>query len=217
LAVSQRTALAGLNTDETVQRTSVTAATALAFADGRFALGHPISSGFAIVDTHKTLPDSDISIGSSNATHAVSGLFGPALISDLSPYGPTSITYDVSNLPTGYDLGNGAFDLYPSYKSGYRLTVGSDHTVAAVGWLTDSEGKSITLLTGTAYEEKKPDGRKVSVFTNRNGKFSAQGLCPGRWILDMATTPSTRFVLDIPEDTVGIVKLGTLKPVEGTP
>jgi outer membrane usher protein len=127
-----------------------------------------------------------------------------------------SITYDIRNLPVGYDLGNGAFDLYPSYKSGYRLTVGSDYTVAAVGWLTDSEGKSITLLTGTAYEEKKPDGRKVSVFTNRNGKFSAQGLCPGRWILDTATTPPTRFVLDIPEDTVRIVKLGTLNPVGGT-
>ncbi|MEJ2117552.1 MAG: hypothetical protein P8Y36_06460, partial [Alphaproteobacteria bacterium] len=216
LAVSQRTALAGLNTDETVQRTSVTAAAALAFADGRFALGHPISNGFAIIDTHKNLPDSDISVGSQDTTRAVSGLFGPALISNLSPYGQTSITYDISNLPIGYDLGTGAFDLYPGYKSGYRLTVGSDYTVAAMGVLTDHKGQPIKLLTGTAYEEKKPDGRKVTVFTNRDGKFNAQGLCPGRWILDMATSPTTRFVLDVPEDAVGNVKLGTLKPTGGS-
>jgi outer membrane usher protein len=56
LAVSQHSGLAGLDTDRLDQRSSVTAGTALAFADGRFAVGRPVSNGFAIVDAHRSLP-----------------------------------------------------------------------------------------------------------------------------------------------------------------
>jgi outer membrane usher protein len=213
LSASQHTGLAGLQTRKVDQRTSVTAGTAIAFADGRAAIGHPISSGFAIIGTHASLADSDVTIGSSqDAARASSDFLGPALLSDVSPYSPARVPYDVSNLPVGYDLGAGAFDLMPSYKSGYKLTVGSDYTITAFGSLTNADGEPIALLTGEAYEEGHPEGRKVTIFTNRSGRFGAQGLRPGRWIIDMATDPKTRFVIDVPKDAVGLVKLDTLKP-----
>ncbi len=213
LSVSQHTGLAGLDVDSIDQRTSITAGTAIAFADGRVAVGRPISSGFAIINPHNNLAESEVSAGSADAKRASSGLLGPALLSDVSPYSPSRVSIDVSNLPVGYDLGSGAFDLYPGYKSGYLLTVGSDYTVTAFGTIMDAEGKPVTLLTGEAYEEGQPQGRKVTIFTNRAGKFGAQGLRPGRWVVDMATEPSkTRYVLEIPEKSVGLVKLGTLKP-----
>lgn len=213
VTVSQYTGLAGLNTSAMEQRTSVTAGTAVAFADGRAAIGRPVSSGFAIIGAHPNLSGSEVAVGSAEATRASSDLLGPALLPDMSPYSPSRVSIDVTNLPVGYDLGSGAFDLYPSYKSGYVLTVGSDYTVTAFGTLTDGAGEPVALLTGEAVEEGQPQGHKVTVFTNRAGNFGAQGLRPGRWILDMATEPArTRYVLDIPKDTVGLIKLNTLKP-----
>jgi outer membrane usher protein len=191
----------------------LTAGTAVAFADGRFAVGRPISNGFAIIGTHSNLPDSDVAVGASQEDKLASSDFlGPALLSDISPYSPARVPYDVSNLPVGYDLGAGAFDLYPGYRSGYKLTIGSEYTITAFGILADAKGEPIPLLTGTAYEDGQPDGHKITIFTNRTGRFGAQGLRPGRWIIDMATEPPTRFLIDIPKDTVGLVKLDTLKP-----
>jgi outer membrane usher protein len=213
ISVSQHSGLAGLDTDTLDQRTSVTAGTAIAFADGRVAVGRPVSNGFAIVGAHDNLPDSDVIIGASrDAQQGGSDFLGPALVSQMSPYSPARVAYDVDNLPVGYDLGAGAFDLHPAYKSGYRLTVGSDYTVTAFGALADEKGEPIALLTGVAQEEGGKDGHKVTVFTNRTGRFGAQGLRPGRWVLEMATEPKTRFVIDIPKDAVGLVKLDTLKP-----
>jgi outer membrane usher protein len=213
LSVSQHTGFAGLDTETVDQRTSVTAGTAIAFADGRVAVGRPVSGGFAIVDLHDNLKESQVTVGQADSPRASSDIFGPALLPDISPYSPSRVPVDVSNLPMGYDLGAGAFDLFPHYKSGYLLTVGSDYTVTAFGSLVDAEGEPVALLTGEAYEEGQQKGRKVTVFTNRVGKFGAQGLRPGRWVLDMATEPKkTRYVIDIPKDTVGLVRLDTLKP-----
>lgn len=213
ISLSQHTGLAGLNTSNVEQRSSVTAATALAFADGHVAVGRPVSNGFAIVTPHANLPESDVAIGASQASaSATSDILGPALMGDVSPYSQMHVAIDVSNLPSGYDLGTGAFELRPGYKSGYALTVGSDYTVSVFGALLDAEGNPIQLLTGEAREDGKADSRVVTVFTNRAGKFAAQGLRPGRWVLDVATEPKTRFVLEIPKDTVGLFKAGTLKP-----
>ena len=213
LGFSQHTGLAGLETGKIDQRTAVTAGTAVAFADGRFAVGRPISNGFAIIGTHSSLADSGVTIGSAQEEkRAYTDSLGPALVSDISPYYPARVAYDVSNLPVGYDLGAGAFDLYPGYRSGYKLIIGSEYTITAFGVLADAKGEPIALLTGTAYEDGHPDDHKITIFTNRTGRFGAQGLRPGRWIIDMATEPPTRFLIDIPKDTVGLLKLDTLKP-----
>jgi outer membrane usher protein len=213
LAVSQHNGLAGLDTERLDQRTSVTAGTALALADGRVAVGRPITNGFAIVAPHDNIPDSEVRIGASKEEpRGASDFLGPALVSEMSPYAPSRIAYDVDHLPVGYDLGAGGFDVLPAYRSGYRLTVGSDYTVTAFGTLVDAQGEPIALLTGTAREEGRQDGPEVTVFTNRTGRFGAQGLRPGRWTLDMATETSTRFILDVQPGSIGLVKLGTLRP-----
>jgi outer membrane usher protein len=215
LSISQHTGLAGLDTEKLDQRTGVTAGTAIAFADGRVAVGRPVSNGFAILGAHDNLPDSDVIVGEGRAAgRSGTDFLGPALVSDMSPYSPARIPYDVDNLPLGYDLGAGVFDLQPAYKSGYKLTVGSEYTVTAHGSLVDSHGEPIALLTGTAEEEGGKGSHKVTVFTNRAGRFAAQGLRPGRWVVEMATEPATRFIIEVPKGAVGLVSLDTLKPVE---
>ncbi len=213
LSVSQHDGLAGLDTEQLEQRTTVAAGTAVAFADGRVAVGRPISNGFAIVAPHDNLPDSTVSIGSNaQEKRGSTDLLGPALVSEMSAYSPARVAYDVGNLPVGYDLGAGVFDLFPAYKSGYRLTVGSDYTVTAFGTLVDEHGEPLALLTGKATEQGHEGGPTVTIFTNRVGRFGAQGLRPGRWTLEMATEPPTRYAIDVPKDAVGLVKLETLHP-----
>lgn len=215
VAVSQHTGFVGFEGDTSGQRTSVTAGTAVAFADGAVAVGRPVSNSFAIVEPHANLPDSKVTVGSSkDAARASSGMLGPALLPDLSAYSPSRVPIDVENLPVGYDLGAGGFDLYAPYKSGYRFTIGSDYTVTAFGALVDDVGEPVALLTGEAFEEGHPTEHRVTVFTNKAGRFGAQGLRPGRWVIEMATEPKSRFVFDVPKDTVGLLRLDPLKPVK---
>ncbi|MEZ5818629.1 MAG: fimbrial biogenesis outer membrane usher protein [Hyphomicrobiaceae bacterium] len=197
----------------TEQRTSLRAETGIAFADGAFAVGRPVRNGFAIVEPHRNLKGESVSLGPRDSEIASSGALGPALVPDIFAYSTRRVEYDVPNLPLGYDLGASAFDFFAPYKAGYRLTVGSDYTVTALGTLIGRDGAPVPLLAGTAFEDGKNDGPKVQLFTNRAGRFGAQGLAPGRWVIEMPTEPATRYVLDVPANTVGLFDAGTLRPV----
>ena len=208
----------GLNGAKVNETTSLTMGTAFAYADGAAAMGRPIGNGFAIVAPHENLKDSEVMVGGMSGPdrgYPSSDFLGPALYSDVSSYSAMRLPVDVNNLPTGYDLGNSTLEIFAPYRSGYKLIVGSDYTVAAYGTVVNEKGEPIPLLTGDAYEEGHPEGRHVQIFTNRAGKFGAQGLRPGRWLIDMATEPDkTRFIIDVPQGTVGMLKLDTLKPVK---
>ena len=195
----------------TDQRTTLRLGTAIAFADGHVALGPPITGGFAIVAPHDSLEERRIMLGDPARPHARSDMLGPAIIPDLPAYTPRTVRYDVDDLPVGYDLGSRTFTLEPPYKAGYALSVGSAYSVSAFGTLIDEDAEPVALVTGTA-TPKNGDGPTVKVFTNGAGRFGAQGLSPGRWAVEMASDPPKRFVLDIPENTEGLYRAGTLRP-----
>ncbi|MGH6816049.1 MAG: hypothetical protein ACREC6_10110 [Hyphomicrobiaceae bacterium] len=197
------------------QRSSLRVESGIAFADGAWAFGRPVRGSFAIVDGHANLQGKEVTVGTRDSEIAHSGWFGPALVPDIAAYSSRSVQFDVPDLPLGYDLGAGAFDFFSPYKAGFRLTVGSDYTVSALGTLVDRDDKPIPLLAGIAYEPDKKDGPKVQLFTNRVGRFGAQGLAPGRWIVEMPTEPVTKFVLVVPGGTIGLFNAGTLKPAHG--
>jgi outer membrane usher protein len=214
LSLSQDSRFAGLDLYDIDQRTSLRVETALAFADGHVAVGRPVSNGFAIVAPHSGLADNDIRIGKEQTGIVAStDYLGPALLSGMSPYTLNRVDFEVSDLPPGYDLGDGLFDLTPKYKSGYVLQVGSAYTVTALGTLLDPDGEPVALLTGHAIETANPE-KRVELFTNRAGRFAAQGLAPGEWIIEMATEPVTRFAVAVPGDAVGLYRAGTLRASE---
>ena len=120
------------------------------------------------------------------------------------------------DLPTAYDLGAGAFDFHGPYKAGYRVMAGSAYTVTAMGTLIGRDGAPLSLLAGTAYEDGAESGRQIELFTNKAGKFGAQGLAPGRWVIEMPTEPNpTKFLLEIPAGTTGLHSAGKLNPLRG--
>ncbi len=196
----------------TDQRTSLRVGTAIAFADGHVALGRPIAGGFAIIAPHDSLGERRILLGDHADPSGYTDILGPALVPDLPAYMRRTLRYDVDALPVGYDLGDREFTLQPSYKAGYALTVGSAHSVTAFGTLVDRKGEPVGLVTGTA-RPQNGSAPPVTLFTNGAGRFAAQGLAPGRWIIEMATEPVERFELEIPEGAVGLHRAGELMPL----
>ncbi|MFM6932030.1 MAG: fimbrial biogenesis outer membrane usher protein [Novosphingobium sp.] len=196
-------------------RTSLRFSTALAFVDGTFAIGRPVSEGFIVARSHASLKGEPVRIDPrDNSEMARSGTLGPAMLGSLSAYSNRTLIYDVSNAPAGYDLGQGNIHIYPKYRAGYNLTVGSDYHLLVIGTLLDRNGEPIPLLTGTATELGAPKRAGVSFFTGRTGRFGIQSMRAGKWRVEMATEPPTFFEMDVVEDSSGTVRVGELRPVE---
>jgi outer membrane usher protein len=197
----------------TSQRSSLRAGTAIAFADGSWAIGRPISDSFAILKPHASLGAARLLAEPSERGHiANSGGLGAALFSDLSAYSDRSITVDVPDAPAGYDIGAGSFRVRPGYRSGYVFEVGSDYSITLIGRLIDRDGAPIALLAGSAVEAAEPDREPVTVFTNRDGRFALAGARPGVWRVTMPTVPPSIYEITVQAGADAIVRLGDLEP-----
>jgi outer membrane usher protein len=200
----------------TSERTSFRFGTSLAIADGAVSVGRPIFDSFAIVKPHKSLKDTDIVIEPSQfGFTANSSNQRAATHPSISSYSERTITVDAPGARAGTDLGQGSFRLFPPYRSGYRLEVGSAYSVTAIGRMVDVDGEAVALITGTATEIAHPERPKTTVFTNRDGRFGASGLAPGKWRLEMLDAKKSQFEFTIPENADGIVRLGDISPVKG--
>ncbi|HWE48087.1 MAG TPA: fimbrial biogenesis outer membrane usher protein [Caulobacteraceae bacterium] len=201
----------------TDSRTSLRFASSFAFADGAVSMGRPIYDAFAIVKPHETLGNADVVIQPTTFGYdAETGHFGTAIENSLTAYANRVVTVEVPNAPAGYDIGKGAYHLFPPHRGGYLLEVGSAYSVTAIGRLVDQDGKPISLLAGKAYEVAAPDRPPVEIFTNREGRFGAPGLRPGKWRIVMPTEPESTFILEVPAHTLGAMRAGELKPTTNT-
>jgi outer membrane usher protein len=201
-----------LGNDLNSKRTLVNVGTAVAFADGNIAVGRPVRGGFAIVSPHKSLENSQVKLDTFQDKHrAESDGLGPLLVSDISAYAPSSVPYDVDDLPLGYDIGTGSFNFVAPYKAGYSLTIGSDFAVTAMGTLEDVEGKPVALKAMLISMDGQ-SAKKIQSFTNGAGRFTAQGLKAGAWTIELNDAPSIRYSVNVPEDATGFFELGALKP-----
>jgi outer membrane usher protein len=195
----------------TGQRTSLRFGTSLAFADGSVSIGRPIQDSFAIVRAHPSLKGTDIFVDSNGRfSTANSGALGTALQPSLSSYSERNLLVTAPDAPIGTDLGEGSFRLLPGYRSGYRLTVGSDYMVSVVGRLLGANGQPIALVAGSAIEEAHPGREPVPLFTNAAGRFGVTGLAPGRWRITLSDSDRTQFDLVIPDGAERTVAAGDL-------
>ena len=200
----------------TTTRSSARFSTAVAFADGRFGIGPPVrGNGFALVYPHESLAGKPITVGDAAAPRAYVDGLGPALVTDLPAYAPNNISVDVKDLPPGYSLGTGAFDVVAPYRAGYALQVGSAHSVSVFGTLLGPDHQPLGLTTGVARPLQSGDGdATVTVFTNQSGRFVAEGLAPGTWVIEMATDGQpTLYTIMIPAGTQGLLQAGVLLPM----
>lgn len=199
----------------TSQRTSFRFGTSIAIADGAVAIGRPIYDSFALVKGHKSLKGGKVVVDPTPyGITARSDALGAALMPSLSSYSDRTVTVDVDGAPAGVDIGQGSYKLFPAYRSGYVLQVGSDYHVTAMGTMLDIDGQPVSLVSGKATELAHPDRAPVTVFTNRQGRFGATGLAPGQWRIEMLDSKNSVYVITIPEDAEGVVRVGDITPAK---
>ena len=197
------------------QRTTFRAGAAVAFANGKFAIGRPIRDSFAIFYPHDSILDKNLLVGRRDKQglyRVQSDGFGPLIAELGSSYQETSLQYDVIDLPLGYDLGTGLTSLAPRYKSGFAVQVGSAYNVIATATLLDLNNRTLKLLLGKATELGVKTPRTSDAFTDNSGRLSASGLSAGRWKVEMFAKKPVTYILNVPKGKTGIVELGKLKP-----
>ncbi len=198
------------------QRSTFRLASSIAIAGDTLSVGRPIYDSFAILKPHKSLDKADVIVEPTpNGYTANSGNLRTAIMPGLSSYAERTLPFDVADAPVGADIGQGSAKVFPGYRSGYVIEVGSGYNVTALGTMLDVDGEPVSLVSGSATELGKEDGKKVTLFTNRIGRFGAVGLAPGRWRVEMLDAKGSTYVIDVPEDTQGILRLGEISPDEG--
>ena len=202
------------NGDVRNHSTDVTISSAIAFSGSSVTMGRPVREAFAIVQKHSSLADNELAIDPTrDGKNARVYLHGDtsALIPDLVSYNSQLISYDVKDLPPGYDLGDGAFRIKPGYKKGYSLQVGSDAALTVIGKLIDRQSNTpISLVAGTAHYLGKSQQPPIDFFTNRNGIFAISGLKPGDYELTLDTTKKESVIINLDEKSNTLIRLGDL-------
>jgi outer membrane usher protein len=195
------------------QRSNFRLGTSVAVGGGEVSLGRPIYDSFAIIQPHRSLAGSDVVVEPTPYGYtARTGALGTATMPSLSAYAERTIAVDAENAPPGTDIGQGTFRVLPSYRSGYLLTVGSDYNLTVMGTMHNADGEPVALVSGTATELAHPERPALTMFTNRQGRFGAAGLAPGKWRIEMLDPARSTFILDIPADAKGIVRIGDIAP-----
>ena len=215
LGVAHTTTYDRNNTRISDQRTSIRAASSIAFADGVFAIGRPIYDSFAIMARHPSLRDHVVEARPTRDSYqARADAFGPGVVPNLSSYIDQTINYSVPTAPIGYDLGEGSARLLPPYRSGYLVIAGSAYSISVIGRLMDADGQPLSLVSGQA-TEVDGDGRSIVVFTNREGRFAMSGARAGRWRIRMNTVPETYYEVQVTNGENSLLRIGDLRPSSG--
>jgi outer membrane usher protein len=105
----------------------------------------------------------------------------------------------------------------PHYRSGTVVHVGESVSAFVSGILLNPSGEPASLQAGEIVALEETKSAPISVFTNRRGKFTADGLQGGRYELRLFGDANARVAFEIAQGTVGQHELGTLRlPVRVT-
>lgn len=194
------------------KRARLQVGTSLAFADGTFGIGRPITDSFAVARPHSTLKNREVITGrslSNERYYARSGFFGAAVQSDLTSYSTQNIQYDIAGLDTAYDIGDGVARVHPPFHSGYKVIVGNNRYVSAVGNIM-IDGKPLALATGRVTSPDDEGFENQSFFTNSAGRFGIIGLAPGKTYLVSLAGSGRVLTIKVPESDDGLLRMGTI-------
>ena len=198
--------------EEPDQLSTMRLGSSLAYADGAVALGRPIQDSFIMVRRHKSLDGSRILVDERQDGHAaVADRFGPAVVPAVGSYVTRRVRWEAESAPFGYDMGDIEANAFPLYRSGMTYMVGSEASITVIGQVQDTRGQPIAMTVGKI---SAIDGRElptVTTFTNKIGRFVAQGLAPGDYQIVFPDRGNLTVEFRIEEGAVGMIELGLIR------
>lgn len=200
----------------TESRSQLRFATALVHSDGYLAFARPVSNSFALFVPAAAIASYPLGInprgraGSETAYEARTDGPSPVAIPDLTPYYYRSFRIDASRLPPGFDAGESRYTVYPGYRSGTVVRLGSEANVMLDGTLVFRDGTPVALQAGSVRPLADPGALPQAFFTNRAGRFRIDKLKPGRYAMQLFRFPGAAVPLEIPEGAVGPTPIGVL-------
>ncbi len=203
----------GISSIDDRQQARLQVGTSIAITGGKVAIGRPISDSFIIAEPHENISDEQVILGRSVSDRrydSLSGALGPALGSRLQSYSRQNVIYDLRDGPLGYDIGTGIETLFPAYRSGYHLVVGTDATVSAYGFL-NVDGERADLVGGTITSPDDEDYGSEPFFTNSVGRFAIIGLRPGKTYEVRTFDPAAVYTIRVPEESDPLYQLGEVE------
>lgn len=179
--------------------------TSIAIADGKVGMGSNVRAPFALIETHKTLEDATVDINPSPngdkqgvADGDITGLVGLG-----SSFTENVLTIDAQNTPLGYDWGPGTYSIVGGTNTAHIITIGSDLSYTAIGYVKDAENTPIALQRGTITAANFSG----NVFTNRKGRFVIEGIGPGDYVIEIN---GKKAQITIKESDISLIRLGNI-------
>jgi outer membrane usher protein len=151
--------------------------TALVYAGKTVCLSRPLySGGFVLANGVKNLADNKILVNPSDQGYeATSNFFGPAVLPLYAPYQLKRIRVEPENPPMGFVNEKSSFTLFPQYKSGFCLNIGSEKSVLVLGTLRDFDNSAFAYQTINIAAVDDKNAATVTTFTNGVGRFQFLG------------------------------------------
>lgn len=192
---------------------SLRAQAGVGFADGTFAVGRDPGRGFAIVKRVPSFKDIllDVYAQGSNRRVAQANDFGPAVVSQISPYRPDFLRTNILGDFPYVDIGTGTYETLPGAATGSVILVGSPASVTAIAQVVRPDGKVLAAKTGTL--KKLETGETQTTFTTLEGRVFVQDLEPGKYLFSFEDGRYSAEVL-VPLGAKGQIDFGTVALVE---
>lgn len=197
----------------TQSSTQLTFGTAIVFVDGHWGISRPVTDSFALLVPHPNLKGLKIGVNPNGGENYQAKVdpFGPAVMSNLQSYQLSTLRVSAPDLPIGYEIGPRVHYVSPTYKSGTLIRMGSDASIFLKGKLLNSQGEVIALQAGEVQSLSDPQWKPITLFTNKAGKFAAEGFKPGKYRIRLFTEKPQVVQFTIPGDQEGIYDVGPIK------
>ncbi len=177
--------------------TSFSLNTAIAFADGYFAMTNSIYSPFVIVAPQKSLKKAMVSV--SNAVDSSSGYtkktFGNVLYTRLSMYKPNNIVVYASNGSLFTSSGSFLFKVTPYARQGFLAKIELESSIAVSGVLRHSSDLVYDSYSSPIYKvvvgKNGVDVESIEIdsssyfFTDIDGRYIISDLAAGVYMFDL--------------------------------
>ena len=186
---------------------------ALVFVDGEIGLTTPVRNSFVIVKPNDVLKDYKVGINRrrDGSFQGADDIFGPAAITDLSPYHVYDLKIEIPDLPAGYEINGFDYTLLPTYKSGFLLKIEGKAFVLVQGRLVDGKDEPVQFIEGEVISLDDSKFAPRSFFTNKNGVFTIYGMTSGRFEIRFTSNKWKPLSISIPKNGgSNIYKLGTI-------